>query len=106
VTKNAEYGFLPAGSFFGGDQGSVLNFTAGEGTNEVVSILITPNQPVVVSYSGTDFQAAGATCTTTNWNVGTTSGSGDFDCDAPVVILTSGGTTTGAKIKGSFTAHI
>ena len=104
VTKNADYGFIPAGSLFGGDQGSVLNFSGGD-NNEVVSILISPDQPVVVSYAGPDFQAAGATCTTTNWNVGTSSGSGSFECAAPMVILGSGGTATDARIKGSFDAH-
>ena len=104
VTKNADFGFIPAGSMFGGDQGSVLNFAGGD-NSEVVSILVSPDQPVVVSYAGTDFQAAGATCTTTNWNVGASSASGSFECDAPIVIMASGGTATGAKIKGSFDAH-
>ena len=105
VTKNADYGFLPAASRFGGDQGSVLTFAGAEGTNEVVTIYVTPNQPVLVTYAGTDFQASGATCTTTNWNIGGTSGSGEFECAAPLVILVSGGTATDAKIKGSFNAH-
>lgn len=37
--KSGDYGFIPAGSFFGGAQGSSLNFT-NEGSNEIVSILI------------------------------------------------------------------
>ena len=104
VSKSADYGFLPAGSFFGGDQGSALNFTV-EGTNEVVSVLMNPDGTVVVSYAGVDFQMPGAECTTSNWNVGSTSGSGSFDCTAAIVILGSGALAQDGKIKGSFEAQ-
>lgn len=105
VQKNADYGFLPAGSIFGGAQGSSLNFTI-EGTNEIVAILISADNSVVVSYGGTDFTAPAAECTTSNWNVGTTSASGSFDCSAAFAILASGAQVTGVTIKGNFDAHV
>lgn len=104
VTKSADYGFLPAGSVFGGDQGSALNFAV-EGTNEIVSVLINPDGTVVVSYTGPDAQLPGSECTTSGWNVGAASGSGSFDCTAPVVIMGSGAMVQNGKIKGTFEAH-
>lgn len=104
VQKSADYGFVPAASIFGGAQGSSLNFTV-EGVSEVVSILIGPDQKVVVSYIGEDFSAPAAECTTSNWNMGTTSASGSFDCTAAFVITASGASVTGANVKGNFDAH-
>jgi hypothetical protein len=106
VTKSADYGFLPAGSIFGGAQGSALNFSTGvEGTSEIASILIGADGKVVVSWITTDFQAPAAECTTSNWNVGGTSGSGSFDCTAALVIMGSGAMVQDAKVKGNFEAH-
>ena len=104
ATKSADYGFVPAGSLFGGAQGSSLNFAI-DGTDEVVSILIGADGSVIVSYGGPDFSMPGANCTTTNWNIGTTSASGSFDCTAAITIMGSGASLAGGKIKGSFTAH-
>jgi hypothetical protein len=103
VQKSADYGFIPAGSVFGGAQGSSLNFTI-EGTNEIVALLIGADGKLIVSYGGPDFTAPAAECTTSNWNIGATSGSGSFDCSA--VILASGAQVTGATIKGTFDAHV
>lgn len=104
VQKSADYGFIPAGSLFGGDAGSSFNFT-NDGSNEIVSILIGQDGKVIVSYGGEDFAAPAAECTTSNWNIGSTSASGAFDCAAALVIMASGATLQGATIKGSFDAR-
>lgn len=104
VEKTVELGFIPAGSLFGGAQGSSLSFT-NEGSNEVVSILIGPDNKAVISYGGLDFSMPATECTTSNWNIGATSGSGSFECKAAIVILASGASVTNGTLKGSFDAH-
>lgn len=104
VQKTGDYGFVPAGSLFGGAQGSSLNFT-NDNTSELVSILISPDGTVVVSVTTAEFSAPAAQCTTSNWNMGATSGSGSFDCTAALVILASGATAQGGTVKGTFEAH-
>jgi hypothetical protein len=103
VSKTGDYDFAPAGSIFGGSAGSSLNFTNDQ-TNEVVSILISDGK-VFVSYGSLDFSVPAAECTTTNWNVTATSGSGEFDCNASLIITAAGAQLTGGRIKGSFTTH-
>jgi hypothetical protein len=104
VSKTVELGFIPAGSVFGGAQGSSLSF-ANEGQNEVVSILIGPDNKIVISYGGVEFSMPGTECTTSNWNIGATSGSGSFDCKAALVIMASGASVTNGTLKGNFDAH-
>lgn len=104
VSKTVDLGFIPAGSFFGAAQGSSLNFT-NEGSNQIVSILVGPDNKVVISYGGTDFSMPGTECTTSNWNIGATSGSGSFECTASLVIMASGASVTNGTLKGSFDAH-
>ena len=104
VQRTADLGFIPAGSIFGGGQGSSLNFTI-DGTNEIVSILVGPDQKVVVSYGNADFSMPATACTTSNWNIGATSGSGSFECKAALVILASGASVTDGTLKGTFDAH-
>ncbi|MEA2674391.1 MAG: hypothetical protein QOI92_1583 [Chloroflexota bacterium] len=104
VSKTGDYDFAPAGSIFGGSQGSSLNFTNDQ-TNEVVSILVSADGQVLVSYGSLDFSVPASVCTTTNWNLTATGGSGEFDCNASLVITAAGAQLTGGRIKGSFTAH-
>ena len=104
VQKSADYGFVPAGSIFDSAAGSSLSFT-NEASNEIVSILVAADNKVLVSYGGLDFSAPAAECTTSNWNMGATSASGSFDCTAAFVLMPSGATVSGAKIKGTFDAH-
>jgi hypothetical protein len=104
VNKTVDLGFVPAGSLFGGAQGSSLSFT-NEGSNQVVSILVGPDNKIVISYGGPDFSMPGTECTTSNWNIGATSGSGSFDCKASIVILASGASVTNGTLKGNFDAH-
>jgi hypothetical protein len=104
VSKTGDYDFVPAGSIFGGSAGSSLNFTNSE-TSEIVSILVSAEGQVLVSYGSLDFSVPASECTTTNWNLTATSGSGEFDCNASLVITAAGAQLTGGRIKGSFTAH-
>jgi len=104
VSKTVDLGFVPAGSLFGGAQGSSLSFT-NEGSNQVVSILVGPDNKIVISYGGVEFSMPGTECTTSNWNIGATSGSGSFDCKAALVILASGASVTDGTLKGTFDAH-
>lgn len=104
VSKSTDLGFVPAGSIFGGAQGSSLNFTI-DGSNEVVSILVGADGSVVISYGGPDFSMPAATCTTSNWNIGATSGSGSFDCTVALTIMGGGAVAQGGKLTGNFEAH-
>lgn len=104
ATHTGDYGFVPAGSLFGGAQGSSLNFTV-EGTDTIVSIVVGADEKVIVSFGSPEMSAPAAECTTSNWNVGATSASGSFDCQAAIVILASGAMVSGARVTGSFDAR-
>lgn len=107
ITANGELGFIPQASLFGGDQGTVLNFGDSDigGSGTVVSVATSADGSVIVSYVGTAGQVPGATCTTSDWNIGTGSASGKFDCEAVLSITASGAAVAGSKIKGEFTAR-
>ena len=106
VTASGEYGFVPFGSIFGGAQGSSLTFARTTGADaSLLSIIIGQDGSVLVSYTGTEGQVPAASCTTSDWNIGATSGSGKFDCTAQFSITKSGATVAGGTIKGSFEAH-
>lgn len=104
MTKSADYGFIPAGSIFGGTQGSSLSFANNQAATEIVSVYVSPDGKVVMSWVGSDFSAPGTECTTSNWNIGGSSGSGSFDCTG-AVITSSGAVLQDARIKGNFEAH-
>lgn len=105
LSKSDEYPFIPAGSMFGGPAGALLSFYPGESTDAILTIIVSEDGTVVVSYSGTDGQVPGATCTTSDWNMQAGSGSGKFDCTASMSITGSGATVEGGKIVGEFTAR-
>lgn len=107
IATEGEYGFIPMGSLFGGAQGSVLNFGSSTGSDgNLLSIAISADGSVTVSFtSSTAGQIPGTTCTTSDWNIGSTSASGKFDCTAQFSITLSGAIVEGGTIKGEFTAH-
>jgi hypothetical protein len=108
VKANGELGFIPQASMFGGAQGSAFNFGNSDSAGadaKLVSIVIGADGSVLVSYAGPEGQVPAATCTTSDWNVGGTSGSGKFDCTAQLSLTPSGATAAGGTIKGEFTAH-
>ena len=106
VTDSGAYGFVPAASAFGGDQGSSLSFTdnLASGT-DLISIIQGQDGAVVVSYVSAKGQVPAATCTTSDWNMGAGQGSGKFDCKSVFSITASGASVEGGEIKGEFTAH-
>ena len=106
LSASGEYGFIPAGSIFGGAQGSVFNFGDTSGADaSIVSIIVSPDGTVLVSWSGPAGQVPGAQCTTSDWNVGGTEAKGKFDCTAAFSMTSSGATVEGGTIKGEFTAR-
>lgn len=100
-----EYAFAPAASILGTAQGSVLNFTDTEDASAVVSILVSPDGTVVVSYSGTEGQVPGAVCTTTDFKVEVRSASGKFDCTSANSFTAAGAVVGPGTIKGEFSAR-
>ncbi len=103
--KTDEYPFVPAASIFGQAQGTVMNFSDVEDASAIISILIGADGKVVVSYSGTDGQVPGATCTTTDWKIEARGGSGKFDCTSAGSISATGALTGPGRIVGEFTAR-
>jgi hypothetical protein len=104
VSKTGDYDFVPAGSLFGGSAGSSFSFTNAAAT-DVLTISTTSDGKVVILYGTPDFTVPGTECTTSNWNIGATSASGSFECDAPLIITAAGAQVTGGKVKGNFTVH-
>jgi hypothetical protein len=106
ISASHEYAFIPAGSLFGGAQGSVFNFgdTSGADAN-ILSIIVSPDGSILASFSGSAGQVPAAQCTTSDWDVGATEAKGKFDCTAAFSITSSGATVEGGTIKGEFTAR-
>lgn len=107
ITTQGEYGFIPMGSMFGGAQGSVLNFGSSTGADgNLLSIIISADGAVTVSFnSSAAGQVPAATCTTSDWNIGSGTASGKFDCTAQFTITASGAVVEGGTIKGEFNAR-
>jgi hypothetical protein len=103
--KTEEFPFVPAGSIFGTAQGSVLNFSKGDDSSALLSILIAADGVVVVSYTSADGQVPGATCTTTDLKIEARNASGKFDCTSTASMSGSGAVLGPATIKGEFTAR-
>lgn len=107
VAAEGEYGFLPSASMFGGSAGSIFNFaSSAESDAKLLNISVNSDGSVTVSLTGASIgQIPGSTCTTSDWNVGSTSASGKFDCKSALSISASGAVLEGSSIKGEFTAH-
>jgi hypothetical protein len=100
------YAFIPQASLFGGPAGTSLSFSDNVGENaSLLSILISQDGSVLVSWVGPDGSMPAAECTTSDWNIGATSGSGKFDCTAAFTIMPSGASVAGGRIVGEFTAN-
>ena len=103
--KSDEYPFVPQASILGSAEGSVLNFGNTVSSSEVVSILVSADGSVIVSYSGADGQVPAATCTTSDMKVEARSVSGKFDCTASASIDGSGAVVGPGRITGEFSAR-
>lgn len=108
VAAEGEYGFIPAASMFGGSAGSIFNFASSADSDAtLLNISVNADGSVTVSLTGaTVGQIPGSTCTTSDWNIGSTSASGKFDCKSALSISASGAVVEGSIIKGEFTARI
>lgn len=106
LETSGEYGFVPAASIFGGAAGSSLSFTNSiDNGTSLISIIIAQDGTVLVSYTSPEGQVPAAECTTSDWNIGGSEGSGKFDCTAAFTITAAGATLNGGRITGSFTAR-
>jgi len=105
TTLSGDLGFIPAGSLFGGSNGSSLSFTI-DGTDTVLTIAIAAGGQLVVTFGNPDVTIPAAQCTASNLNVAATSASGSFECTAAMAFTSSGAALTGARITGTFQAHV
>jgi len=106
IQATGEYGFIPAASFFGGPAGASLNFTDNLDENtSLFTIVQSQDGTVLVNFTGPGGTIPAATCETSNWNIGATSGSGSFNCTAEFSMMPSGAVVQGGQITGSFDAH-
>jgi hypothetical protein len=96
--------FFAIGSRFGGEAGTSLNFTD-EGAEGIASIGVI-NDLVVISWADETLVANSQECKLSNWNIGTASGSGSFDCTGGVGTNASGTYLQGITMKGSFEAGL
>ena len=104
VQATVDEPFFAIGSRFGGEAGTSLNFTD-EGAEGIASIGVI-NDLVVVSWASDTLVANSQECKLSNWNIGTTSGSGSFDCTAGFGTKADGTYLTGVTMKGSFEAGL
>jgi hypothetical protein len=103
VSVSKDLGFLPIASHFGGTDQTILYFTI-EGTESVLT-LTWSSGTAAASYVSPDVSTTGTECTTSNVNLGGSSASGSFDCTSAIMVLKSGATVEGGKLKGTFDAH-
>ena len=101
VSKSGDLGFAPVASVFTGTTGpSSLAFTL-EGTQDVLTIIITGDQ-LTVSYGNNEMALSGIQCTSSNLRLDATSGSGSFDCPQTAIVKSDGTSVTGNRITGTF----
>ena len=94
--------FFAFGSRFGGAAGVQLNFTSesAEGIAGITGI----NDQWIVTWSGAGGVFSAQNCSVSNWDIGTTSGHGSFDCKDGFATTADGQYLTGVTLKGNFTA--
>lgn len=104
IQESVDQPFFAVGSRFGGQAGTALNFTTADGTG--IAAINEVNGVVIVSWVTDDAGYNSSTCTTSNWNIGATSGSGEFDCTDGFGTKTDGTFLSGITMKGSFQASL
>ena len=102
MQETVDQPFFSIGSRFGGVAGTALQFTS-EGADGIATISEV-NGLVVVSWVDSEVGANSQSCTLSNWNIGTTSGSGSFDCKDGFATKMDGTFLSGVTMKGSFQA--
>ncbi len=104
MQETVDQPFFAIGSRFGGEAGTALNFTSGEGSG--IAAINEVNGTVVVSWVTEELGANSQSCTLSNWNIGATSGSGSFDCVDGFATKSDGTFLSGITMKGSFEASL
>ena len=103
VQASGDYTFFLIGSRFGGEAGTQLNFTNGEGS--ALASISGVGGTWVITYTSEAMTANSQACELKDWNMGATSASGSFDCkDGFAVTVATGAYHTGVNLKGNFTA--
>lgn len=103
VEASGDFAFFSIGSRFGGDAGTQLNFTNGEGS--AIAAVSGVGGTWVITLTSETLTANSQTCELKDWNMGATSASGSFDCkDGFAVTVADGGYHQGVNLKGNFTA--
>lgn len=104
VEASGDFAFFSIGSRFGGDAGTQLNFTNGEGS--AIAGVSGVGGTWIITLTSETMTANSQTCELKDWNVGATSASGSFDCkDGFAVTIADSGYHTGVNLKGNFTAN-
>ena len=89
---------------FGGEAGTALNFTTGEGGG--IAAINEVNGIVVVSWVTEELGANAQDCQLSNWTIGATSGSGSFDCSNGFATKVDGSFLSGITMRGTFQASL
>lgn len=103
IGVSGELGFVPAASRFDAEAATSLSFTI-DGSDEVLTFLVIQGA-ASMSYGGPNGTVVGASCTTSNLSIQTSSARGSFDCQQVTAFLPSGASVAGVTIKGSFDVH-
>lgn len=104
VQAAGDFAFFSIGSRFGGDAGTQLNFTNGEGS--AIAGVSGVGDTWIITLTSETMTANSQTCELKDWNIGATSASGSFDCkDGFGVTIADSGYHTGVNLKGNFTAN-
>lgn len=105
LNAGGDYPFFAIGSRFSGEvAGVALNFTS-DGADAIVTISSSDEDTWVISYISEALAANATECQLRNWNVGTSSATGSFDCKNGFASETATGAYhQGVTMKGSFSA--
>jgi hypothetical protein len=100
-----DYPFFAIGSRFSGEvAGVALNFTS-DSADGLVTVSSPDEQTWVISFIGEALTANATECQLSNWNIGTSTATGTFDCKNGFASETATGAYhQGVTMKGNFTA--
>ena len=104
LQETVDMPFFAIGSRFGGEAGTALNFTTGEGGG--IAAINEVNGIVVVSWVTEELGANAQDCQLSNWTIGATSGSGSFDCSNGFATKVDGSFLSGITMRGTFQASL
>ena len=105
VTGGGDYPFFAVGSRFSGEPAGVnLTFTS-DTANGIASVSSADGTTWTISFIGEELAANAIDCQLSNWNIGTSSATGAFDCKEGFATETATGAYhQGVLMKGTFNA--